>query len=75
MMKQAAIFKSNRNQAVRIPKEFAFPEGLDKVTIRKVGKSVILTPADALWDDFLRRLPCEDFAEPADLPIEPIESF
>jgi antitoxin VapB len=51
-MKHVAIFKTNRSQAVRIPKEFAFPEGLEKVTIRRVGESVILTPIDALWDDF-----------------------
>lgn len=52
MTKHAAIFKSNRSQAVRIPKDFAFPEGLDRVVIRKVGKSLVLTPLDALWDDF-----------------------
>ena len=56
MTKHAAIFKSNRSQAVRLPKDFAFPDGVDKVEIRKVGKSIILTPLDALWDDF--------FAEP-----------
>ena len=62
-MKHVAIFKSNRSQAVRIPKDFAFPDGLDKVTIRKVGKSVILTPTDALWDDFFDRPPNPDFPD------------
>jgi antitoxin VapB len=68
-MKHAAIFKSNRNQAVRLPKDFNFPDGLDKVVIRKVGKSIILTPDDALWDDFFDRLPIDDdFVAPEDLP-------
>ena len=57
-MKQVALFKSNRSQAVRIPKEYAFPEGMGRVTIRKVGKSVILTPTDSMWEDF--------FNEPGD---------
>lgn len=63
MTKHAAIFKSNRSQAVRIPKDFAFPEGMDKVVIRKVGKSLILTPVDALWDDYFAQPPCPDFPE------------
>lgn len=52
MPAQSSLFKSNRSQAVRIPKELAFPEGVKRVFVRKVGKSVILTPVDALWDDF-----------------------
>lgn len=50
--REAALFKSNRSQAVRIPKDMEFPDDLQKVVIRKVGKSIILTPKDALWDDF-----------------------
>jgi antitoxin VapB len=75
MTKHAAIFKSNRSQAVRIPKDFAFPEGLDKVIIRKVGKSIILTPPNALWDDFFARPPCPDFIEPDELPWQEHEGF
>ena len=66
----AAIFKSNRSQAVRIPKDFAFPEGVDKVIIRKVGKSIILTPRDALWDDFFDRPPYPDFPERDQPPVQ-----
>jgi antitoxin VapB len=76
-MKQAAIFKSNRSQAVRIPKEFAFPEGLDRVVVHREGKSIVLTPPDAVWDDLLAKLPCDDdFVAPDDAPpaelIEPL---
>lgn len=62
-MKHAAIFKSNRSQAVRLPKDFNFPDGLDRVVIRKVGKSIILTPVDALWDDFFDRPANPDFPD------------
>jgi antitoxin VapB len=75
MTKHAAIFRSNRSQAVRLPKDFAFPEGIDKVVIRKVGKSLVLTPPNALWDDFFDRLPCPDFIEPDDLPVQEREDF
>jgi len=74
-MKHASVFKSNRNQAVRIPKDFAFAEGVSKVVIRKVGKSVILTPVNAFWDEFFDK-PGIDINEPEDNgPLEVRESF
>lgn len=66
----AALFKSNRNQAVRIPKDMEFPADLDKVIIRKVGKSIILTPKYALWDDFFDRPPCPDFPDRDQPPVQ-----
>lgn len=48
----SSLFKSNRSQAVRLPKDLAFPEGVEKVAIRKVGKARIILPADVAWDDF-----------------------
>ncbi len=58
-------FKSNRSQAVRIPKDLAFPENMKDLLIRRSGKSLIITPKDALWDDFFDRPPCLDFPERA----------
>lgn len=72
-MTQSSVFKTNRSQAVRLPKELAFPEDVKKVFVRKIGKSRIITPIDALWDDFFAKLPCDDFIEPEDLPVDPIE--
>ena len=69
-MKHVAIFKSNRSQAVRIPKEYAFPDGMGKVTVRKVGKSIVLTPAESLWDDFFDRPPNLDFPERDQPPVQ-----
>lgn len=69
IQRTAALFRSNRSQAVRIPKDMEFPEGLDRVVVRKVGKSLMLTPKDAVWDQFLARLPADDdFAAPDDPP-------
>lgn len=74
MNAHTTIFKSNRSQAVRIPKHLAFPDGVKKVVVRRVGNSVIITPADAYWDDFFAKAGI-DIAEPDELPIEPIESL
>jgi antitoxin VapB len=52
MAARSTLFKSNRSQAVRIPKDLAFPEGVKQVAIRKIGKARIILPADAAWDDF-----------------------
>ena len=50
--RKASIFKSNRNQAVRIPKDMEFPESVKAVIIRRVGDALICTPPENLWDDF-----------------------
>ncbi len=65
MNAQSTVFKSNRSQALRVPKDLAFPEGVKKVIVRKVGKSLIFTPVDALWDDFFSQPPCPDFPDRA----------
>lgn len=46
------LFKSNKTQAVRLPKDVAFPEDVRKVTIVRDGKRRIIAPADSSWDDF-----------------------
>ena len=46
------IFKSNRSQAVRLPKDVAFPESVKDVEITKIGNKRIIVPADQSWDDW-----------------------
>jgi antitoxin VapB len=46
------IFKSNRSQAVRLPKEVAFPESVKDVEIVAIGKKRIISPAGQFWDDW-----------------------
>ena len=50
---KATVFKSNRSQAVRLPKAVAFPDDVKELRVIKEGKSLRLVPVDALWDDFL----------------------
>ena len=65
----AALFRSNRSQAVRIPKDMEFPEGVKQVIVCKVGDAIHLTPKGHLWDDFFAMLPADnDFVAPDDLP-------
>jgi len=60
-MTRTTLFHSNRSQAVRLPKDVAFPEGVREVAILREGARRVIVPANAVWDDF--------FAAPgADLP-------
>ncbi len=51
-MTKTTLFQSNRSQAVRLPKDVAFPEGVRSVTILREGRRRIIVPSDAVWDDF-----------------------
>lgn len=46
------IFKSNRSQAVRIPKEIAYPDYVKEIEITAVGNKRIILPAGQSWDDW-----------------------
>ncbi|WP_298191876.1 type II toxin-antitoxin system VapB family antitoxin [Novosphingobium sp.] len=71
---RAAVFKSNRSQAVRIPKDLAFPDSVKQVVVRKQGRSLIITPVNQFWDEFFDQ-PGIDIQEPAELPYDQRESF
>ena len=51
-MEQGAIFRSNRSQAVRLPKAAAFPEGIKRVDVIVLGRTRILAPAGESWDSW-----------------------
>jgi antitoxin VapB len=53
-MDTAKLFVNGRSQAVRLPKEYAFPG--DSVHIKKVDGIVMLIPKGAEWDLFERSL-------------------
>ena len=53
-MQQARLFQNGQSQAVRLPKDLRF-EG-DSVTIRRVGKAVVLLPYNAPWDTLFESL-------------------
>ena len=51
-MLQGSIFVNNKTQAVRLPVDARFDDGVKRVVIRKVGKERILSPIENTWDSF-----------------------
>jgi antitoxin VapB len=51
-MTKTTVFQSNRSQAVRLPKDVAFPPGVREVAILRDGARRVIVPANAVWDDF-----------------------
>jgi antitoxin VapB len=51
-MTRATLFRSNRSQAVRLPKAVAFPDEVKAVTVTCAGRRRVIAPAGAAWDDF-----------------------
>jgi antitoxin VapB len=41
-MPTAKVFQSGNSQAVRLPKDFRFPAGVEEVSIRRQGDRIIL---------------------------------
>jgi antitoxin VapB len=52
MSERARIFRNGGSQAVRLPKAFRFRDD-EELVVRKVGRGVILEPADEWPADFL----------------------
>jgi antitoxin VapB len=65
---RSKLFKTNRSQAVRIPKALAFPENVADVEIRKVGDSRLITPVGKNWADYFKSGPfvTDDFMNERD---------
>lgn len=51
-MALGSVFENNRTQAVRLPVETRFPEGVKKVIVRVVGLDRIISPVNNTWDSF-----------------------
>ena len=66
----AALFKSNRSQAVRIPKDMEFPDGVTKVRITRVGDDLVLSPVVGSWLEFFALGPNPDFPERDQPPMQ-----
>ena len=67
-MQHAKLFQNGQSQAVRLPKDFRF-DG-DSVTIKRVGKAVVLLPHNEPWETLLDSLALfsSDFMSERDLP-------
>lgn len=72
---------SGASQAVRLPREFRFQCG--EVSIRREGRSIVLSPLFKDWDDYFANSakPSDDFGtvieqmRAGELPFEDRESF
>ena len=51
-MSTGSVFLNNKTQAVRLPKDSRFPDGVKKVNVRKQGVDRIISPIDKIWDSF-----------------------
>ena len=75
-MQQAKLFQNGQSQAVRLPKNFRF-EG-DSVTIKRVGKAVVLLPLNEPWEtlfDSLGQFSSDFMEERNQPPVEVREGF
>jgi antitoxin VapB len=77
-MARSKVFVTNRSQAVRLPKEVAFPDDVRQVDIIKRGNTRIITPVGKRWEDWFEKGPgvSEDFMnERIDPPPQEREPF
>jgi antitoxin VapB len=69
-MTRTKLFRSNRSQAVRLPKSLAFPDSVKEVNIVREGARRVIVPSNAVWDDFFENagidLPQRDQLAPQD---------
>lgn len=73
-MVRTTVFQSNRSQAVRLPKDVAFPEGVKEVRVLREGKRRVIVPAGAVWDDFFEA-PGIDLGAREQPPLQTREEF
>lgn len=70
-MEHTKLFKSNRSQAVRLPKAVAFPADVTDVDIVAIGRTRLITPAGDAWDVwFDGPAVSPDFMDDRDQPAE-----
>ncbi len=51
-MERASVFKSNKSQAVRLPKSVSLPETVKQVDIISLGRARLIVPAGEAWDSW-----------------------
>ena len=74
-MDQGRVFKSNRSQAVRLPKSVAFPDDVKRVDVVVLGNARLLAPAGEAWTTWFDSSGVsEDFMMERDQPIDPERS-
>lgn len=51
-MTQSSVFKSNKSQAIRLPKPVALPEHVKRVEVIPQGAGRLIVPAGGSWEAF-----------------------
>jgi antitoxin VapB len=51
-MEKASVFKSNKSQAVRLPKSVALPDDVKRVDVVAIGRTRIITPEGTSWNEW-----------------------
>lgn len=75
-MAQSTVFKSNKTQAIRLPKAVAFPEHVKKVEITPHGAGLLIRPIGASWEDFMKGPRMDaDFMKDRDQPMPQDRKF
>ncbi|PTB89193.1 AbrB/MazE/SpoVT family DNA-binding domain-containing protein [Pseudidiomarina aestuarii] len=70
-MTKTKVFKNNQTQAVRLPKDVAFPDDVTEVEVLVVGESRIITPARSSWATWFAANPMsDDFMQDREQPAE-----
>ncbi|MCK5859792.1 type II toxin-antitoxin system VapB family antitoxin [Abyssibacter sp.] len=70
-MERGGVFKSNRSQAVRMPKAVALPESVKQVDIIPIGRGRLIVPAGESWDSwFAGEGVSDDFMSERDQPAD-----
>ncbi|EJI85162.1 putative post-segregational killing toxin [Alishewanella aestuarii B11] len=68
---EAAVFKSNKSQAIRLPKAVALPDDVSRVEVVVLGRSRLITPAGESWQSwFDGPTVSEDFMQQREQPAE-----
>jgi antitoxin VapB len=70
-MHRSTVFKSNKSQAIRLPKGVALPPSVKQVDIVKIGTARLIIPAGESWDNwFDGPRVSDDFADDRHRSIE-----
>lgn len=51
-MIKGSVFITNKTQAVRIPSEVRFPDGVKQVVVEVVGNTRVLVPVESVWESY-----------------------
>ncbi|MBK8970357.1 MAG: antitoxin [Hahellaceae bacterium] len=68
---RVSVFKSNKSQAIRLPKPVSLPDSVEQVDIIRLGRARLIVPAGDAWDSwFDGQGVTDDFMVTRDQPLD-----